>query len=94
MQEKDFRYFNFLGDKCIRHTFKDFLSQLDYLYNEEIIDDGEKENLRARILDVGNNMARLFKEQGENYFKLNDGLSEVDTQDLIEELANRGYNIK
>lgn len=91
MEEKDFKYYEFLGDRCIRHLFKEFLGQLDYLYNDGKIDESEKENIRIRILDTGNNLARLFKDQGANYFELNEGLSEVDDLDLIEELEDRGY---
>lgn len=93
MQEKDYRYYEFLGDRCIRHIFKDFLSQLDQLQRDGKIDDDDKESLRVRILDVGNASARLFRDQGQNYFELNEGLSEVDNKDLIEELENRGFEV-
>ena len=94
MKEKDYRYYEFLGDRCIRHIFKDFLSQLDKLHRDGLIGDEDKESLRIRILDTGNASARLFRDQGENYFRLNDGLSEVDSEDLIDELEDRGFKVE
>jgi len=93
MKEKDYRFYEFLGDRCIRHIFKDFLSQLDQLHRDGKINDAERESLRIRILDIGNASARLFRDQGENYFRLNEGLSEVDNDDLIEELEDRGFEV-
>lgn len=95
MIDKDFRYFGYLGDKCIRKVMKGYLSDLDYLLSEGIIDDETKENLRKSILDSGNGEARFFTEQAEFYFKLNeDNLAEYPDGILAEELENRGYTVK
>ena len=94
MVEKDFRYFGYLGDKCIRKVMKGYLSDLDFIYSEGIIDDDTKENLRKKILDSGNNEARFFNEQADYYFQLNENnLAEYDDSILAEELENRGYKV-
>jgi hypothetical protein len=71
MKEKDFLYFRFLGDKCVRYLFKDYLRQIEDLNRDGIIDDDDFEHLRKRILDKGNDSARFFEEQAINYYELN-----------------------
>jgi hypothetical protein len=71
MQEKDYLYFRFLGDKCIRFLFKEYLGQLEDMQREGVIDEDDFEYLRKRILDKGNDSARFFEEQAINYYELN-----------------------
>jgi|TARA_R110000803_G_scaffold143805_7_gene209802 hypothetical protein len=73
MEEKDFYYFEFLGERCIKHLFKDFLYQLEDIQEKYSIEDDDFERIRNRVLDKGNDTIRFFRDQGENYTKLNSG---------------------
>ena len=73
MEEKDFYYFEFLGERCIKHLFKDFLYQLEDIQEKYSIEDEDFERIRNRVLDKGNDTIRFFRDQGENYTKLNLG---------------------
>lgn len=71
MEEKDFHYFEFLGERCIKHLFKDFLYQLEDVQEKYSIEEEDFERIRNRVLDKGNDTIRFFRDQGENYTKLN-----------------------
>jgi len=62
-----------LGERCIKHLFKDFLYQLEDIQEKYSIEDDDFEKIRNRVLDKGNDTIRFFRDQGENYTKLNSG---------------------
>ena len=53
--------------------FKDFLYQLEDIQEKYSIEDDDFEKIRNRVLDKGNDTIRFFRDQGENYTKLNSG---------------------
>jgi uncharacterized protein YqgQ len=72
MEEKDFNYFNFLGKRCIKYMFKQYLYHLEDLLENNAISEEDFERARERILDLGNDQVRFFEDQAENYFRLNE----------------------
>lgn len=71
MDNKDFGYVSFLGEKTIKHLYKDYLRFLEDLFEKHDIPKHEFEKARNRILDKGNDSIRFYKEQIDNYHFLN-----------------------
>jgi len=72
MEKKDYGYFNYLGKRCIKHIFKQYLYHLEDLADNGAISEEDFEKARERILDVGNDQVRFFEDQARNYFELNE----------------------
>ena len=70
MNEKDYKYISFLGEKAIKSLYKDFLRTLEDNFERYDIPDEDFQKARNRILDKGNDSIRFFKEQAENYYFL------------------------
>tara|TARA_B100001093_G_scaffold284091_1_gene271349 strand:+ start:4338 stop:4556 length:219 start_codon:yes stop_codon:yes gene_type:complete len=71
MEEKDYLYYSFLGKRCIKYMFKQYLYHLEDLLDKKSISIDDYEEARQRILDIGNDQARFFEDQAGNYFKIN-----------------------
>ena len=71
MEEKDYLYFNFVGKRCIKYMFKQYLYHLEDLLEKGAISDEDYDKARERILDVGNDQVRFFEDQTRNYYELN-----------------------
>lgn len=70
MEEKDYCYYSFLGKKCIKHIYKNYLYHLEDLLDNGRISSEDYDSARERILDLGNDQIRFFEDQAENYYKL------------------------
>ena len=71
MNEKDFKFFSFLGEKQLKFAFKGYLYHLEDLLDNGKISEEDFDAARERILDIGNDSVRFFKEQARNYYELN-----------------------
>ena len=71
MEEKDYNYFNFLGKRCIKHMFKQYLYHLEDLLDNGAISEEDFDKARERILDLGNDQVRFFEDQASNYLEIN-----------------------
>ena len=71
MEKKDFLYFNFLGERCIRYMFKQYLYHIEDLRETGAISEQDFDAARERILDLGNDQVRFFQDQSRNYYELN-----------------------
>ena len=67
MDNKDFGYVSFLGEKVVKSLYKDYLRSLEDLFEKHGIPEEEFEKARNRILDKGNDSIRFFKDQIDNY---------------------------
>jgi len=72
MEKKDYGYFNYLGKRCIKQIFKQYLYHLEDLLENGAISEDNFEKARERILDVGNDQVRFFEDQARSYYELNE----------------------
>lgn len=70
MDNKDFGYVSFLGEKSVKFLYKDYLRLLEDLFEKHSIPEEDFEKARNRVLDKGNDSIRFFKEQVDNYYFL------------------------
>ena len=70
MDEGEVKFFTFLVEKAVKHTYISHIRQVEDMRNQGVIEDEEFEYLRNRILDTGNEQIRHCKDAITQYLEI------------------------